>query len=67
MKLSLIGVSALALALNACGPVRPEDRFCQIERMGSDKGETSAQEIAFFPEGFAEELRSNECGSVGLV
>ncbi len=63
MKLSLVGASALALAVCACGPVRSQDRLCQIEQMGSDTAKEDAQQNAFFPEGFAEELQSNQCGT----
>lgn len=64
MKISIFSATALVVALSACGPVRPEDRMCQFEQLSSDGAEAKAQQNAFFPEGFAEEPTSDECGTV---
>lgn len=64
MQFSPFGVLvvAIALAASACGPIRSQDRVCQIEQMLSDEPSGDAKDKAFFPDGFAEEMQSDQCG-----
>lgn len=63
MKLRLISILALVLMISACGPVRPEDRLCQIDQLSSEEIEANADQVAYFPEGFAEEMLPDQCGN----
>lgn len=63
MKLRLVSIFAFVLTISSCGPVRHEDRMCQIDKLSSDETEATANKVAYFPEGFAEEMRPDQCGT----
>lgn len=52
----------IALAASSCGPVRPEDRMCQMEKLSNPGEPDSAALESYFPDGFPEQLQPDSCG-----
>lgn len=52
----------IALAVSSCGPVRPQDRICQADKLIDNGDPDLAALQGYFPDGFPEQLQPDICG-----
>ena len=62
MQTRLLCVVALALAVSSCGPVRPQDRMCQVSQGAGLNGPDLLRPERYFPEDFPEQRQPDACG-----